>query len=130
MLILTLRTDKPEAEIGLYNDTAQLSYQSWQAHRQLAETIHLKIKEVLDAQDLSLKDVEGIAMHQGSGSFTGLRIGITVANALADSLGIPICGKIGDDWIEPTIRRLLNNESDKLIIPEYGSLPNITAPRK
>jgi hypothetical protein len=46
MIILTIRTDKPEAEIGLYDDEKQIIYETWQAHRQLAETIHLKIKEL------------------------------------------------------------------------------------
>jgi hypothetical protein len=36
MLILTIRTDKPEAEIGLFSDKDKLDYVIWQAHRQLA----------------------------------------------------------------------------------------------
>ncbi len=49
MIILTIRTDKPEAEIGLYDGEQQLAYEMWSAHRQLAETIHTKIKELLDS---------------------------------------------------------------------------------
>ncbi|MDL2341731.1 MAG: tRNA (adenosine(37)-N6)-threonylcarbamoyltransferase complex dimerization subunit type 1 TsaB [Patescibacteria group bacterium] len=130
MYILTLRTDNPEAEIGLYKDTAQISYQTWQAHRQLAETLHLRIQEVLNAQSLSLKDLRGLVVYQGPGSFTGLRIGITVANALADSLTIPICGQLGEDWREAGAARIIAGASDKIVLPEYGALPNITAPKK
>ena len=130
MYILTLRTDQPEAEIGLYKDGQQLSYETWTAHRQLAETIHLKIKATLDAQKISLQQLAGFVVYQGPGSFTGLRIGVTVANALAHSLQARIVGVASDDWIEIGLKKILAGDSDKLIIPEYGALPNITAPRK
>lgn len=34
--------------------------------------------------------LEGIAVETGPGSFTGLRVGVSVANALGFSLGIPV----------------------------------------
>ena len=43
MLILTIRTDNPESEIGLYDGQKQLDYEVWEAHRQLGTTIHAKI---------------------------------------------------------------------------------------
>jgi hypothetical protein len=43
MIILTIRTDKPESEIGLFNNKDKLAYEVWQAHRELAETVHKKI---------------------------------------------------------------------------------------
>lgn len=130
MYILTLKTDTPDAEVGLYNNSQQLSYITWAAHRQLAETIHLKIAEILQAQKLRLADLNGIVVFKGPGSFTGLRIGITVANAFSDSLGIPIIGSTQDNWIKGGIDRLQHGSSNELIIPEYGALPHITAPRK
>ncbi|HET7060217.1 MAG TPA: tRNA (adenosine(37)-N6)-threonylcarbamoyltransferase complex dimerization subunit type 1 TsaB [Candidatus Saccharimonadales bacterium] len=129
MLILTIRTDKPEAEIGLFNDDRQLAYEVWQAHRQLAETIHIKIKELLESQDCSLNGLNAIAVFKGPGSFTGLRIGVTVANALADSLTIPIIGATGTNWIQVSIKELRAGKNDKLVIPEYGSPPHITKPK-
>jgi tRNA threonylcarbamoyladenosine biosynthesis protein TsaB len=129
MLILTLRTDKPEAELGIFDDEKRLAYETWHAHRQLAETLNLKIKDVLAAQEKSLQDIEGIVVFKGPGSFTGLRIGISIANALADSLGIPIVGTIGDDWSATGCQRILDKQNDQLIVPEYGSPPHVTAPK-
>lgn len=129
MIVLTLRTDKPEAEIGLYNDQAQLGYEVWQAHRALAETIHVKIREMLQNQGKALQDIEGIVVYKGPGSFTGLRIGLTVANTLAYSLQVPIVGQT-DAWIEDGIDRLLAGESDDVALPEYGAPVHITAPKK
>lgn len=130
MLILTLRTDQPDAEIGLFDDEAKLAYSTWPAHRRLAETIHLKIKEVLDSQGRSLDELGGIVIFKGPGSFTGLRIGLSVGNALAYSLGVPIIGSTGDTWIHNGASRLAQGEDDRLALPEYGSPPHITSPKK
>ena len=130
MLILTIRTDKPVAEIGLYDGQKQISYETWEAHRQLAETIHLKVKQVLSDNKMTRHQLEGIAVYRGPGSFTGLRIGITVANALADGSEIPIAGYEGEDWLAESIKKLTDGVNDNVVMPEYGALPNITAPRK
>src|ERR1700694_4379725 len=100
MIILTVRTDKPEAEIGLYDNEKQLVYEVWLAHRKLAETIHKKIAELLNTINKNLSDIEGIVCFKGPGSFTGLRIGLTVANALAYAQNIPIVVRSDPDWRE------------------------------
>lgn len=130
MIILVLRTDKPEAELGLYDNNRQLAYITWQAHRQLAETIHVKIRELLDSQNKQLEDLEGIVMYQGPGSFTGLRIGLSVGNALASSFDIPVSGQMGDNWCETGINVLLAGNGKKVVLPEYGASVHITAPKK
>ena len=130
MTILTIRTDKPEAEVGVYKDGQQVTYESWQAHRELAETIHKKIDQILNKLSISLKDVDGIVVYKGPGSFTGLRIGLSVANALAYGLDIPIVGTGGEEWIVEGIANLQNGQNDKAIVPEYGDPAHITQPKK
>jgi tRNA threonylcarbamoyladenosine biosynthesis protein TsaB len=130
MLILTIRTDKPEAEIGLFNGTEKLAYESWQAHRQLAETIHTKINELLETNEKALSDLEGIVFYKGPGSFTGLRIGASVANALADSLQVPLISETDEQWLDLGLQRLVAGENDQIALPFYGSAPNITAQKK
>jgi tRNA threonylcarbamoyladenosine biosynthesis protein TsaB len=130
MYILSIRTDKPEAELGLYEDRKKLDYYSWDANRQLAQTIHEMIVALIENNKLSLNDLGAITVFGGPGSFTGLRIGITVANALSYSLKIPISSEMGDDWIDIGIDKLLKGENQKIVTPEYGALPHITTPRK
>lgn len=133
MLILTIRTDNPEAEIRLYDTGKLLEVYSWQAHRLLAETIHDKINQLLARHGKSLHDVQGVACFQGPGSFTGLRIGLSVGNAFAYALEIPIVAAIdqdGRDWYEIALSRLQAGETDPLAMPEYGSDVHITPPRQ
>ena len=130
MIILSLRTDKPESELALYDYSKLLDSVTWEAHRQLAETIHHKIKDLLGTQRKDWSDIEGIIIYKGPGSFTGLRIGMSVANALASSLQIPIVSTLGDNWCDEALRKILDGTNQKIATPDYGSEPHITQQRK
>lgn len=52
------------------------------------------IIKLLKLKNCKLKTLTGIEVETGPGSFTGIRVGVSVANALAYSLGIPVNGKI------------------------------------
>lgn len=129
-LILTIRTDKPEAEVGLFAGADQLAYETWLAHRELSVTLHQKIESLLQSQGKALKDIDGIVAFAGPGSFTGLRIGLTVANAFAYGMELPIVASDGEAWIKDGIARLNQGESDKIALPEYGAPVHITEQRK
>lgn len=51
------------------------------------------IKKMLKKNNLNYKDLSQIEVETGPGSFTGLKVGVSVANALGFSLGIPVNGK-------------------------------------
>lgn len=129
MLILAIRTDKPEAELGLLDGGKELTYEIWQAHRELAETIHKKIDGALKSQGKKLHQLQGVVVFKGPGSFTGLRIGITVANTFANSLQIPIVSSQGMDWVQAGVKRLQKKEDETVALPEYGGEPNVTRPK-
>ncbi len=130
MIILTIRTDKPEAELGLYEGQAQRDAVVWQAHRQLAETVHSQIRDLLARNGMDISNIEGIVAYEGPGSFTGLRIGLSVANALAASIGVPIVGVTGHDWQEEGVKKLLKGGNEELVMPQYGSDPHITQQKR
>lgn len=134
MIILTIRTDKPEAEIGLYDNNRQLAYHSWPAGRQLAESLHAEIRRLLESQAKTLSDIQALAAFQGPGSFTGLRIGLTVANTLAYAWSTPVVavqnGAGKDDWLERALDRLSNGDNDGVVLPHYGGEAHITQQKK
>jgi len=130
--IVTIRTDKPEAEVGVYaSDGTQLSYHVWLAHRELSKTLLGAIRDELAKQTATFADISQVLVFKGPGSFTGLRIGITVANTLSYGLGVPIVGVADEhEWLERGIRRIKDNENDKLVLPEYGAEAHITKQKK
>lgn len=51
------------------------------------------ITEILKENNLEFTDLTGIEVEKGPGSYTGLKVGASVANALGFSLNIPVNGK-------------------------------------
>ena len=55
------------------------------------------IETLLGEHAIQLSDISEIRVYEGPGSYTGIRVGITVANALALLLGIPVT-YFGKHW--------------------------------
>lgn len=58
-----------------------------------SQTLLPLIEELIHEQNLKLTDITAITVATGPGSFTGLRVGASVANALGFLLGVPVNGK-------------------------------------
>ena len=129
-MYLFIMTSNPQAEIYLYDGDTKVGETIWLADRHLAETIHKEIRSLLALKGLSEQDLTGIGIFRGPGSFTGLRIGHSVANSFAYSLGLPIVGALGDNWLGDAVHRLDSGENDKIVSPFYGAPPRTTKPRK
>lgn len=130
MLTLMIRTDKPEAELYLYDDDIVVAKNIWQAHRQLLETIQPACDGLFVKINKTLVDLQGIVVFVGGGSFTGLRIGVSYANALAAGLGIPVVSTEGDDWIQKGIVAIAHATPGDFVEPNYGRPATITKPLK
>ena len=128
-MILLLDSSTPELRVVIVHDDEQHAY-VWQADRQLAKGLLAYLEQCLQAHDGGFQSLKGIVVFEGPGSFTGLRIGMTVANTLAQSLNIPIVATRSDAWRERAIERLNLGENDRLVVPYYGSEARITTPRK
>lgn len=102
----------------------------WQADRMLAKSLLRYIEDSLHQYNASWGDITGLGVHRGPGSFTGLRIGMTVMNTLADALSIPIVGVTGEAWQSTALLRLKAGENDYIVLPEYGGEAHVTLSRK
>lgn len=102
----------------------------WLAGRELARDMLAYVQGRLAEHDANFASLQGIGVFRGPGSYTGLRIGLTVLNTLASSLAMPIVGAIGDNWQAEVLHRLVSGEDDKIVLPEYGGEAHITKPKK
>ena len=98
--------------------------------RLLARDLLSKIRDSLQDSSSDFEHITGIGVMKGPGSFTGLRIGLTVANTLAESLEVPIIGESGEDWQAKVRSRLDDGQNDRIVMPNYGMEPNISKQRK
>jgi tRNA threonylcarbamoyladenosine biosynthesis protein TsaB len=128
-MILALRTDKPTSELYLFEDNRKVDEYNWEAHRELADTLLTKISDLLGKNSLALNDLDGIIVFTGEGSFTGLRIGTSTANALAYGLNIPIVAATGEKWVEQGLKNINSAKVGEFVVPDYSAEPNITKPK-
>jgi tRNA threonylcarbamoyladenosine biosynthesis protein TsaB len=77
-----------------------------------AEKLHVFIEEILSETSLTFKNLKAVAVSQGPGSYTGLRIGVSSAKGLCYALGLPL---IAIDTLELLARRISIEEG--VIIP-------------
>lgn len=107
--ILCLDTISPCAGITIIHDESahHLSLNPLMASEGIIELIDTVMKEAR----IEVKDLNGVMVIKGPGSFTGLRVGIAVANQFAHQLKIPIVGLTTDEWWN-----LRSGEMDKIYL--------------
>ena len=68
-----------------------------------AQNVLPALVKILKKKKASLEDLTAIKVNPGPGSFTGLKVGVTVANTLGYLLGIPVNGREikADSIVEP-----------------------------
>ena len=77
-----------------------------------AERLHVFIEEIIKEAGIKRNDLSAIAVSQGPGSYTGLRIGVSAAKGLCYALDIPL---IAVDTLQALASQVVL--SDGLIIP-------------
>ena len=66
---------------------------STQAKEGASQKLLAFIEETLKKEKIAIQEIAEIEVETGPGSFTGLRVGVAVANTLGWALGIPVNGK-------------------------------------
>ena len=112
-LILNIETATKNCSVSLAKDgktivCKEIAEQNF-SH---AEKLHVFIEEVLAENQFSYSDLKAVAVSQGPGSYTGLRIGVSSVKGLCYALNIPM---IALDTLEVLARKISINEG--IIIP-------------
>lgn len=89
IIYIALEIDGIKDEINKQSDT-------WKS-----QVVLPLIQELLKKQNITLQDLNEIKVNSGPGSFTGLRVGVTIANTLGTQLKIPINSKPVGEIVTP-----------------------------
>ena len=90
MTVLSIETATAVCGVALVRDGTTLLEQSLEARHLHAERLLGMIDRTLGEAALTVREPDGIAVSIGPGSFTGLRIGLSVAKGLVFGLGKPL----------------------------------------
>lgn len=69
--------------------------------KQKAQAVLPMVEKLLEEHKLTLKNISEIKVNPGPGSFTGLRVGVSIANTLGYLLKIPINRKKVGEIVDP-----------------------------
>ncbi len=89
--ILNLETATKNCSVSISQDGKTILYKEMaEAGYSHAEKLHVFIEECLKDSKLTFNDLSAIAVSQGPGSYTGLRIGVSAAKGLCFALDLPL----------------------------------------
>lgn len=89
-LILNIDTALSNASICIANDDVSLAYTENETKEKHAGWIHDAITNMLQVANVALGDLDAVAVSNGPGSYTGLRISLATAKGLCYALNIPL----------------------------------------
>ncbi len=89
-LILNIETATTVCSVCLAKDGIPIAFKEQNGAYSHAENLTLFIQDVFVQSNINLKDIDSIAVSMGPGSYTGLRIGVSVAKGLCYSLDKPL----------------------------------------
>lgn len=91
-MILAIDTATRYAGIALYDGQSVLFEESWRSNQSHTRELAPAIAHALGQQGIRPDDLDGLVVSLGPGSFTGLRIGLSVAKGMAFVTGKPLLG--------------------------------------
>lgn len=118
LMILVIQTIKrDQIELGLFDGKNLRSFKFETPDQ--SNDILSAIDGILSKNKINLKNLKAILVHQGPGSYTGVRVGVTIANTLAWTLNIPVLGYREDNFNKILIKLKKQKHFQKLALPRY-----------
>lgn len=101
MIVLGLETSGLAGSVALLEDGAVAAERTFREGMRHGRDLVPTIREFLEARGRRVADLGLIAVGRGPGSYTGLRVGLACAKALAYASGVPL---VGVNSLDVTIR--------------------------
>ena len=89
MILLAIDSSSTPAQLALQN-SGEFFFKSLSGRHRQNETLMPNIDSLFKEHNISANKLKAVACIRGPGSFTGLRIGLSIAKALALALDIPL----------------------------------------
>lgn len=90
MNILGIETSTKTGSVAVMNENGLVCQYTLSIDVTHSERLMVTVDRVLKDARMSLKDISGLAVSVGPGSFTGLRVGIATVKGLAFATGLPV----------------------------------------
>ena len=92
MIVLGVDTALDDVSAGLLLPDGRVVERSFRHERDALRRLAGLIRDVLREGDVRARDLDVVACTRGPGSFTGIRVGVSAARALADACGARMAG--------------------------------------
>ena len=89
---LIIDTSTHHGAVGLWADATLVRSQSWYSKNNHTSELLPAVGSVMEAAGVEVSGLKGIAVAQGPGGFSALRVGLGVAKGLAFASGLPVAG--------------------------------------
>lgn len=89
-ILLSIETSGITCSVALHRNRRLIAYTELNQEKSHSGRLTLIIDELLRHSDLTMRQLTAVAVSEGPGSYTGLRIGISTAKGICFALGIPL----------------------------------------
>ena len=122
MITVLLDSSNTNLSVGIAKDNLLLEYISYEAWQRQSEYMIVELNKLLEKHNIQKEDIKEVIVAKGPGSYTGVRIAITIAKTIAVALDAKLYAvsslRVQKDGVRPSIC-LINARSSRSYVGVY-----------
>lgn len=122
MVTILLDSSNTNLSVGIAKDNNLLDYISYEAWQRQSEYMIVELNKLLEKHNIKKEDITDVIVAKGPGSYTGVRIAITIAKTIAVALDAKLYAvsslRVQKDGTVPSIC-LINARSNRSYVGVY-----------
>ena len=122
MVTVLLDSSNTNLSVGIAKDNLLLEYISYEAWQRQSEYMIVELNKLLEKHNIKKEDITDVMVAKGPGSYTGVRIAITIAKTIAVALDAKLYAvsslRVQKDGVRPSIC-LINARSGRSYVGVY-----------
>jgi len=108
-LILNIETSTEVCSVALACDSTVINFRENIEGQNHAKLLAVYVNEVLEESQISMEQIDSVAVSGGPGSYTGLRIGVSLAKGICYASNLPM---IAITSLEAMANQVINNSTN------------------